>query len=219
MHLQVILVSKGYSFDITVVYAFNQEERRRNLWKQLMQLKGEQPWLVMGDFNDILMEEDRIGARARSKPGIEFRNCVEQCGLEDIQYSGNRYTWNNKQLGEERICSKIDRIMANEEWKSNFENAEAVFFKEGYFDHSPAVLFCSPKMITGKKVFKYFEMWSTHPRFKQVVKEIWEQRIEGTKMYLIVVKLKALKMALYELNRQEFSQIQCRDEEVVCEFL
>ena len=81
------------------------------LWRRLKELKECQPWVIMGDFNEILFAEDRIGRKANSRPGKDFIDFVEYCGMEDIMYSGSRYTWNNKRSGEQRICSKSDRVM------------------------------------------------------------------------------------------------------------
>ena len=85
--------------------------------------------MLMGDFNAILEVEDRIGDKACCQPSLEFIQCTQQCGLEDIPYSGNRYTWCNKRLGRDRISSKIDRVLANGVWMDCFEKAEAVFFE------------------------------------------------------------------------------------------
>lgn len=153
MHLQLTLVDRKIGFNATIIYAYNKEEERRSLWRNLILLQSKQPWIVMGDFNDILSVEDRIGVRGHSSPGVEFRSCVNQCGLENIPYCGSRFTWNNKQLGEDRIYSKIDRVMANGECLEKFENAEVIFLKEGYFDHTLAVLTSSPSKSSGKKVF------------------------------------------------------------------
>ncbi|XP_062119307.1 uncharacterized protein LOC133833065 [Humulus lupulus] len=74
--------------------------------------------------------------------------------LEDVKYSGNFYTWSNKQQGSDKIYSKIDRVMANQAWMDKFTNAEAIFLNEGIFDHTPAVLTVHSDIPSGKKPFK-----------------------------------------------------------------
>ncbi|XP_062119269.1 uncharacterized protein LOC133833020 [Humulus lupulus] len=207
INLGVATVDNKNSFFVTYVYAFNDEEGRKRLWKELQDLSVMGPWIVMGDFNDILAKEERIGNRVRYKSSTDFIECVANCQLEDVKYSGNLYTWCNKQHGEDRIYSKIDRVLANQIWLSLFPDAEAVFFEEGLFDHTPAVLTVYSNVPCGRKPFKYFKMWSTHPKYFEKVKLLWQQQVTGTKMYRVITKLKALKAVFKEINAQGYSDI------------
>lgn len=175
IHCQVTLLEQKQDFMLTIVYAHNKKEERRGLWKGLMAFNTTDPWLIMGDFNDILNAKDRIGAKAKCKSGLDFSRWVRQCRMEDVPYSGCKYTWNNKQLGDDRICSKIVRAMANEAWLERFDKAEAIFLDEGYFDHSPGMIICNPRMASGKKFFRFFRMWKTHPRFMDLVVNVWKE--------------------------------------------
>lgn len=48
----------------------------------------------MGDFNVILEAEEKKGGRPfRIDKRVDFINCIEDCGLQDVGYSGNIYTW------------------------------------------------------------------------------------------------------------------------------
>ncbi|XP_060972298.1 uncharacterized protein LOC133038226 [Cannabis sativa] len=62
-------------------------------------------------------------------------------------------------------------------------------------------------------------MWTTHPRYSKIVSGVWNQRIDGSKMFQIVTKLKLLKGAFKELNRQHFSNIQNATDEAKKELL
>uniref|UniRef100_A0A803PNA5 Reverse transcriptase domain-containing protein n=1 Tax=Cannabis sativa TaxID=3483 RepID=A0A803PNA5_CANSA len=168
---------------VTFVYGFNNEEGRLKLWQELMLYKTYVPWVVLGDFNDILERDERIGARVKYNPS-SFKDCIVACNLEDVKFGGSFFTWNNKQKGEDRIYSKIDKVMANRSWMDSFPIAEALFLNEGLFNHTPALLTVYPSIPSGRKPFK------------------------GTKMYQIVAKLKALKPVLQEINRQGFHDIQ-----------
>ena len=92
-----------------------------------------------------------------------------------------------------------------------FEFAEVVFLKEGYFDHTPALLLCKPTLPSGKIVFRYFRMWKTHPKFIKIVEECWIKEVKGSKMFQVVMKLKSIKLALKKFNRKELSHIQEAD--------
>ncbi|XP_062088786.1 uncharacterized protein LOC133795350 [Humulus lupulus] len=177
IHLFVATVDNNHRFFTTFVYGFNDEEGR----KSLQELARADPWVVLGDFNDILNRDERIGDRS------------------------------NKQQGSDRIYSKIDRVLANQAWMDSFTTAEAIFLNEGIFDHTPAILTVHYDISSGKKSFKYFRMWSSHPQYHQEVSRVWHQTVKGTKMFQVVTKLKDLKAFFRDLNKLGFSAIHMAD--------
>ncbi|GFY95994.1 hypothetical protein Acr_11g0003000 [Actinidia rufa] len=55
-------------------------------------------------------------------------------------------------------------------------------------------------------------MWSQHENFLDLVSSSWNMRVEGTAMYRLCKKLKALKEPLKAMNRHNFSHITARAE-------
>ncbi|XP_060972340.1 uncharacterized protein LOC133038266 [Cannabis sativa] len=203
MHLKISTMDHTFSSFATIIYAFNNKARRETLWKDLAALATMESWFLMGDFNDILLKEERIGHKVKYYPDIAFANCVEQCRLEDVKATGNFFTWSNKQQGKDRICSKIDRVMANQAWLDQYLTAEANFLSEGTFDHSPCVLSLYSRRVEGRSV----GMWSSYLNFSNKVQDVWNNRVYGTKMYQVISKLKALKPVLKEINKDGFSDM------------
>ncbi|KAM6563648.1 hypothetical protein CsatB_023646 [Cannabis sativa] len=176
IHLQVSTLYGEVSFFTTFVYAFNEIEGRKELWADLKLLATQEPWMVLGDFNEILFKEERVGKRVKFLAANEFMDCVEACQIEDIKYSGSYYTWNNKRQGNERIYSKIARVLTNQRWMDSFSTAEALFLAEKLFDHTPAIISLYHETLNGKKPFKYF-MWTSHLRYSEIVKGVCNQRL------------------------------------------
>lgn len=108
-----------------------------------------------GDFNNPLNFEDRLGSVIRWHEIEKFRNCVELHDFFDMKSNGAKYTWNNKQLGDDRDFSKIDQTLINLEWTSTFPSATTCFMPEGLFDHSPIVVKFLHADDNEKKSFKY----------------------------------------------------------------
>ncbi|KAM6554157.1 hypothetical protein CsatB_014919 [Cannabis sativa] len=208
MHLRIVTADGIFDSYLTVVYASNSRIERRELWRDVCELAPIGKWCLMGDFNEILSKEERIGHRVKSNPDDHFLNCVNQCQLKDVKFSGNFFTWSNKQHGEDRIYFKIDRILANQSWLNAYENAEATFLNEELFDHSPKVLTLYPHLNGGIKPFKYFRMWKSHSKYDRRLEEIWKQSIGGSKMFQVVSRMKLFKAILKDINKEGYMDLQ-----------
>ncbi|XP_074290971.1 uncharacterized protein LOC141617705 [Silene latifolia] len=138
----------------------------------------------------------------------DFRQCVDYCEVQDISAHGAFFTWTNKQDPSSRVFSRIDRMPVNRDWYSLYPDCNAYSMSEGLYDHNPCV--CYRRMTDAKKKtqFKYFNMWSNAPEFKDIIKKEWNIQVRSTKMYRVVTKLKHLKQPLKALNRQRFSDVQ-----------
>ncbi|XP_070002799.1 uncharacterized protein [Nicotiana sylvestris] len=137
----------------------------------------------------------------------EFKQCVEECTLQDIKSSGAFFTWNNKHGGDDRVYSRIGRVLVNNEWILALPNSEVYYRNEGTFDYCPAII----SWVGEQKkqyMFRYFNMWSLAPDYMEKVKQGWKTTKKGTKMYKLVGKLNSLKSKLSQLNRERFSQIE-----------
>ncbi|KAL2901089.1 LINE-1 retrotransposable element ORF2 protein [Bienertia sinuspersici] len=200
-------------FFCTFIYAHNDAKLRDSLWETLSKLNSKLrgPWLMMGDFNCVINIEERIGSAVRQKVMDPMRRCISECELQDIPYSGHFYTWSNKQVTEDRVWSKLDRVMANEKWLEAFQSANAVFLTEGCSDHCPALLRMNFEVGKGRKPFKYFQMWQQAPDYSQRIQQAWEGEIRGTAMFKVIQKLKRVKTSLKELNQKGFNNLQAED--------
>ncbi|XP_062114382.1 uncharacterized protein LOC133825464 [Humulus lupulus] len=188
---------RGTQFAITVVYALNDSNGRQKLWNDLgLIAHGTKiPWIVCGDFNSILSTEESLDYRGNGNEMVPFQTCT------------------NKQEGKDRVCAKLDRVLANNDWLDKFPTAEVSFLPEGVFDHSPALLFIYPNIHDQRKPFRYFSYWSSLKEFNGIVQTGWLENVEGSQMYRIVNKLRHLKHGLRGLNQQGKRDIGIQDTE------
>lgn len=67
------------------------------------------PWLVIGDFNEILYHYEKEGGRARSQRKLQnFHEALDDCELVDIGFTGDMFTWQRGKIRE-----RLDRGVAN----------------------------------------------------------------------------------------------------------
>ncbi|XP_021756192.1 uncharacterized protein LOC110721363 [Chenopodium quinoa] len=100
-----------------------------------------------------------------------FRHCLRSNNLTDFNVGGMFYTWTNKQEGEDRVCSKIDRVIVNNGWLNNFPSFAAEFLPEGLMNHSPCCMRLDSQAGNVKKPFRFFNMWTEAPNFLAIVED------------------------------------------------
>ncbi|GJS72435.1 hypothetical protein Tco_0705276 [Tanacetum coccineum] len=203
IHTRIWLKTERKEVFCSFIYAHNKYTHRRSLWRNLCKHKvfiRNRPWSIMGDFNiSLFMDESTAGSSNVDIAMRDFRDCVEEIEVADVQSSGLHFTWNQKPKGDHGILKKLDRIMANSEFLDHFTGVHAIFKPYRVSDHSPSVL-CIPTLCgTKPKPFKFFNVLTSNEKFLDVVKADWEQYISGFYMYRVVKKLKCLKKPLRKL--------------------
>ncbi|XP_074305916.1 uncharacterized protein LOC141641142 [Silene latifolia] len=137
----------------------------------------------------------------------DFITCLNACGMLDIPATGAFFTWTNKQDATHRKYIRLDRFLVNQEWVDVFPDMHAHFHPEGLMDNNPCIFRNIKLEGRGYARFKYFNMWSNAPGFHDKIRNTWSQQINGTKMFGVVKKLKALKGVLKRLNKDCFSDV------------
>ncbi|KAJ9561524.1 hypothetical protein OSB04_006684 [Centaurea solstitialis] len=84
---------------------------------------------------------------------------------------------------------------------NRFQDAHARFHPRGISDHSPGVLTFKGGKRRRKFGFKFENFITDHPSFLQTVRRAWDVNVEGTFMYQVTSRLKALKEPLRNLRR------------------
>ncbi|KAI8555236.1 hypothetical protein RHMOL_Rhmol05G0159000 [Rhododendron molle] len=184
---------------------------KQQLWAALQQLCVAMSWVVLGDFNAIKSPMEKVGGDRTWLPWMEeFNSCLHSTELVDLRYSGCQYTWSNKQLGAAHISTKIDRVLVNECWIKDFYWSNAHFLSPGVSDHSPAVVYLTAASPSRKRPFKFLNFLADHPKFIDIVQQVWRKVIIGNPMLCVCEKLKYLQEDLKHLNTNEFSELSTR---------
>ncbi|KAJ9536472.1 hypothetical protein OSB04_un000353 [Centaurea solstitialis] len=204
MHCEIRLHGDMHSWFCSVAYGANSGAQRRSLWSGLRKFKaclGDQPWVVMGDFNAMLFPHDALGGVSkRNGDMIDFFECLQDVELFDVVYSGIQYSWCQKPKEESGIRRKLDRVLANVDFTSVFPDARVRFLPRGISDHAPSVLSFKGGLRKKKFGFRFDNFLVEHPRFLQIVKHSWAMHSQGSFMFRLLTKLKALKTPLRRLR-------------------
>lgn len=114
------------AFILTLVYGPSRYHGKRQFWDSLHSLahSHSEPWVLVDDFNAITSHVEKVGGRlfASSSSG-GFQEVINSCGLVDLGFNGNSFTWTNERQGNANIKKRIDCGVANQQWRTLFPNA------------------------------------------------------------------------------------------------
>lgn len=144
--------------------------------------------------------------------------CYE-ANLDDLNFSGNLYTWSNKSEGTRRICCKLNRVLIYDIWLNSFPHSFVVFGVPFIFNHCPSIVSFGEQERQWRIPFSIFNMCANHDSFLPLVDRIWKMDYEGSPVFKLVTKLKTLKVKFKALNRKEFWNISKRAKKARDDFL
>lgn len=125
IHCGVYDLAGTFKFWLTAIYAHNQLNERKKLWKDLEEIHDMQqgPWCAVGDYNNVAKSQDRVGGKLVTEAEYEdLQAMMDATGLSEMDSSGEFFTWTNKQA-DNPIYSRIDRILANIDWFQTHSDA------------------------------------------------------------------------------------------------
>ncbi|XP_072071612.1 uncharacterized protein [Arachis hypogaea] len=180
----------GRRWICSAIYGSPQATNRVELWSHLLDigLCIQDPWVVFGDFNDILSVHEVKG---------------DSCGLFDLTTSGRRFTWFRKIQGNKEIAKRLDRACCTTEWRLLFPEAFVEVLSRSHSDHCPLLIRCQGVPIKkGNRPFRFQAAWATHPDYKAIVQKSWDSTDFG-----IHRKLLGVQEASLEFNSTVFGNI------------
>lgn len=154
-HLSIKFKQDGGTQEVVVtsVYAKCDATQRGELWEALQQVAegNNLPWLVGGDFNVILNQKEKLW------------------GLNDMGFSGSKYTWWNGRTGEACIYERLDRVLCNQMLLDILPSCEVTHLIRHGSDHDPLHVECRDEGQNVKKSFKFLNFWTNHRDVFKVV--------------------------------------------------
>lgn len=173
----------GRSWRLSGIYGWSEGGKKHNTWEMINSLgiNNIQPWLLGGDYNEVLRESEKRGGVGCDFNNIcAFRDCLALNGLREIESSGLLFTWNNRR-SDGFIEEKLDRCVANERWYVSFPLARVENVTWDGSDHCPMVLFFkndegdrSRLDREENKLFRFEAQWLQHDFFQEFLRGLWE---------------------------------------------
>ncbi|XP_075075955.1 uncharacterized protein LOC107802716 [Nicotiana tabacum] len=204
----------GQYIMFTFVYAKCSSFERLELWDNLYYIASdmELPWVVVGDFNVVLHEDENIGGRPVHPPDYEdFAFCANSCGVFDLGYKGSPFTLWNSKPNVECIFKRLDRVFVKLPFQNLFSTIDVEYLIWTGSDYAPQFMSCGEQAANFIKPFKFLNLWNKHEAFKEVARQNWIADFIGDPYLMFKQKLKRVKIALFkwikEIYRDIFKQL------------
>ncbi|KAI9119596.1 hypothetical protein K1719_009472 [Acacia pycnantha] len=105
----------GPPFLFTSIYSIPDQRHKQILWEAMEGYASVNlnPWVVMGDFNDIALNGEKSGGSGGNEMRMRrFTERLRRCRLSDLGACGPRYTWKGPiSVGGRRIFERLDRAL------------------------------------------------------------------------------------------------------------
>ena len=178
IHAVIKVRSSTFAWFLSSIYASPRIMEQKILWGNLAQVASlhSLPWLLAGDFNEVLCSEDKFGGLpVNLRRSQLFSNCLDTCGMIDLGFSGPRFTWSNLREFSSLIQERLDRGFANASWRCAFPEASVHHLTRTHSDHCP-VLICldKPPSLNLPRPFIFQPVWLSHPDFPNVLNNSWD---------------------------------------------
>lgn len=208
------IVWKDKTFFLTGVYGDPISSERSKVWEQLIRIREgrNDPWILLGDFNEILCNEEKRGGVIRSESSFfPFRNLMTACGLMEVSYQGNPFSWFGYR-GDGLVHCKLDRVVANADWHLLFPEARSLYLPRIGSDHSPIVTSFNGDEPRRIGTFRYDKRWKAKEGFNEVVHHGWNQ-LEEEEEADLVAKIRSCRraMAKWKRHSKPNSEFQIRE--------
>ena len=153
------------------------------------------------DFNCILHSNDSSEGNINwSSYQQDFKDCITTSHLGDVKYVGEVFTWFNKRP-QDPIYRKLDRILCNDKWFSEFPEAQGLIMNRSIMDHNPIILSIPVQVEVIRKCFQFFNYMLEWEGFKDMIATVWASPLYGNPMAILCRKLQLVKTKIKEINR------------------
>ncbi|XP_019176335.1 PREDICTED: uncharacterized protein LOC109171734 [Ipomoea nil] len=215
-HVDVEVTMRGFNrWRMTGFYGFAQRGRRNDAWELIKSLshRSELPWVVIGDFNDLLYQYEKRGGNPHPKALLRgFGDTIDECGLAQLPMQGYPFTWERGEGTVDWIEEKLDKVLVTQEWRDVVREATVLNILTRRSDHSAlflGILNLRERTGGGRRGFRFEMAWLHDEGCRGVVETTWtEGRDRGLQARIELCGNKLLRWGGDRFHKFE-EQIKC----------
>jgi hypothetical protein len=202
-----VVESPGKIWRLTGIYGESRWEDKYKTWDKIRELHAQcnLPWAIIGDFNEILFTHEKEGGNQRPLNFMQaFRDVLSDCGLEDLGYVGDPFTWKRG-----RIRERLDRVVTNNSWVDMHPDAMVTHLEYTRSDHRPLLLDTEyqPSQASNKSSPRRFERKCLQEKnFRDIVEKAWEDASLVAGSDGVMAKLGRMHSTMHDWDKKFLKQ-------------
>ncbi|XP_041027017.1 uncharacterized protein LOC121267238 [Juglans microcarpa x Juglans regia] len=126
---------------------------------------------------------------------VLFREALIDRNLYDLGWKGDRFTWSNTHGDESFTKERLDRVIANTEWREVYKESRVEVRVASSSDHKPLLVhLMKQKEAEGvkRRSFKYKASWALEDDCELVLKTAWRKEDPSNKVVKLLENSKAV---------------------------
>lgn len=126
-------------------------------------------------------------------------NVMTACGFMDSETIGGVFTWRKNIQQGVHVRKKLDRCVADVDWRLLFQHSLVEVLNPHDSDHNPLLLSCMKARTNRLKSFHFQAAWLSHPDYGALVDNSWKHAPGD-----VVAKLGNVRNQSIEFNKETF---------------
>uniref|UniRef100_A0A803PJK4 Reverse transcriptase domain-containing protein n=1 Tax=Cannabis sativa TaxID=3483 RepID=A0A803PJK4_CANSA len=210
-----ISVVDGTNWHFSGFYGAPNVSQRIFTWELLKKLKDSAPllpWLVMGDFNEIISHDDKLGGAIRNESQIDaFRETVDHCNLTELNFEGERFTWHNNNSRGANVKERLDYGFINDKWTDLMATPVLKHLDFYASDHRVLLADISQSNIQQvrpfKSRFRFEKIWLKEDDCLEIISKFWNNLTVSDPTALTLDNISSCAFHLQSWHRHKFGDI------------
>lgn len=197
VHLRVLYKPLNKHLLVTGAYFPAKEEEKQTFWDyiQSFHLNIDIPWLLIGDFNELLSSEDKVGGNPPTRNQCSrLPALLNSLHATDIPCLQQAFSW-KMNTEAVTIYERLDRAIGNNYLMDTFERASITYGNFTVSDHAPDI-FLSGENLVSSSIFRFQNYWTLEKESHDIVRKQWNTSIRGSRFFRITTKLSRIKNLL-----------------------
>uniref|UniRef100_A0A803QHU6 Reverse transcriptase domain-containing protein n=1 Tax=Cannabis sativa TaxID=3483 RepID=A0A803QHU6_CANSA len=171
--------------------------------------------MVIGDFNEILSNQNKLGGGLRNERQIDdFREVLDSCSLSQLPFEGDPYTWTKGRHNVNAIKERLDWCFTNDVWNTFFQPMTTSHLDYFSSDHRAIAvnvlyIYSAKEKPARKTRFCFEKFWLEQPEAAAIIRDCWSSNSNGG-INLFMHNLSSCTEALQKWHASKFGSFKKR---------